>query len=108
VAKGWNRASLEFTTRPDKVVRDVSQRDLMVPTVVGEGRVRLALMCVACGAMLSVLWVWTALMLLAVADRGIGGWFYPVVGGSAIVLSVALYVFSTWDFERQRRWGREA
>jgi hypothetical protein len=108
MAKGWDRASLDFNTRPDKILRDVSQHDLMVPTVVGEGRLRLALLCSGCGIMLSLLWVWTAMMLLSLVDLGPGRWFYPIVAAAAVVLSATLYVFSTWDFERQRRWGREA
>ena len=52
--KGWDRASLDFNTRPDKIARDVSQVDLMVPTVVGEGRLRLARLCLACGVLRSL------------------------------------------------------
>jgi len=108
VPKGWDRASLDLNTRPDKVVRDISRDDLLVPTDVGDGRLRLAGLCAACGVMLALLWVWTALMLFSLTDHGVGRWFYPIVGASAVVLSVALYVFASWDFERQREWGREA
>ena len=105
--KGWDRASLAFRTRPNKIVRDVSQRDLMVPTG-GEGRLRLFGLCFAAGVMLSLLWVWTILMLFAVAGHGVGRMLYPIVAGAAVLFTVALYLFSTWDFERQSRWGREA
>jgi hypothetical protein len=107
VGKGWNRASFDFNTRPDKMIRDISQVDLIVPTV-ARGRVHLALVCLACGAMLSLLWVWTSLWMLEVLGLGLGGWFYPVVAAAALAASVALYVFSTWDFGRQEAWGREA
>ena len=47
-------------------------------------------------------------MLVSLTDHGIGRWFYPAVGSSAVLFSVALYVFATWDFARQREWAREA
>jgi len=50
MAKGWDRASLDLNTRPDKIVRDIA----------------------------------------------------------AVLFSAVLFVFSSWDFDRQRRWGREA
>jgi hypothetical protein len=108
MSKGWDRASFDFNVRPDKIVRDISQLDLMVPTVVDGGRVKLALLCLASGVLLSLLWVWTTLMLLAIAGHGPGRWFYPIVGCAALAFAVGLYIFSRWDFDRQRRWGREA
>ena len=38
MGKGWERASFEMNTRPDKIVRDISQADLFVPTVVDGGQ----------------------------------------------------------------------
>jgi hypothetical protein len=108
MSKGWDRASFDFNTRPDKMVRDISQQDLMVPTVIGGSRLHLAGICAACGLLLSLLWVWTTLMILSVVGIGPGGWFYPIVAAAAVVFACALYVFSTWDFGRQERWGREA
>jgi hypothetical protein len=102
VSKGWDRASLDFKVRPDKVVRDFSRQDLMVPTVV-RGRLHLAVLCLLCGVMLSLLWVWTVLVEVTVLGADLGGWFYPIVGSSALVFAAALYAFSTWDFDRQAR-----
>jgi hypothetical protein len=106
--KGWDRASFDLNVRPDKVIRDIRQPDLMVPSLARDGRLRLALLCSACGGMLSLLWVWTILMILSVAGVGPGGWLYPIVGCAALVFSVALYLFSVWDFERARQWARDA
>ena len=106
--KGWDRASFDFRVRPDKVIRDIRQPDLMVPSRAGDGRLRLALLCSACGVMLSLLWVWTILMILSVAGAGPGRWLYPIVGCAALVFSAVLYLVSAWDFERARRWARDA
>ena len=62
---------------------------------------------VACGVMISLLFVWTVMMELAILGADPGRWFYPIVGGAALVFAGAIYALSTWDFERQRRWSRE-
>jgi hypothetical protein len=33
MAKGWNRASFDMNVRPDKVVRNISQQHLLVPSM---------------------------------------------------------------------------
>ncbi len=108
MSKGWNCASFDFRVRPDKIYRDVSQADLMVPTVVDGGKGKLAALCAACGVMLSLLSVWPALMMLSIMGAGPGRWFYPIVSGAAVFFAVALYVFSNWGVSRQEEWGREA
>jgi hypothetical protein len=95
MGKGWERASFEMNTRPDKIVRDISQADLFA-------------LCAACGLMIAALYVWTTLLAVSILGLGLGRWFYPVVLASAAVITAGLYVFASWDFSRARRWARDA
>ena len=108
MGKGWDRASFELNTRPDKMSRDVGREDLLVPTIVGGGPLKLAGLCLACGLMLAVLWLWPILTIAGILGLGLDLWIYPVIGGIGFVAGAALFVFSRWDFERAERWGREA
>jgi hypothetical protein len=99
----WDRASLDLNVRPNKIVRDISRDDLMIP--VGGGTTKLFFMCIACGAMLSVLGLWTLLMLLELAGHGPGRWLLPIVGIAAMVLGFGLFVFSIYDFRRWRAYA---
>jgi hypothetical protein len=108
MGKGWDRASFDFNVRPDKIARDISRRDLQVPSVVRGGRLELLAMCIACGLMIALLYVWTTLLALTILGVGVGRWFYPIVLGSAAASAVGLFAFSSWDFSRARRWARDA
>jgi hypothetical protein len=107
MAKGWDRASLDRNVRPDKIERNVSQQDLLIPTLGSGGKLELLLISAACGLMLAFLWVWTTLLVLTILGHGVGRWFYPLVFGAALVGAVAIFSFATRDFERNRRWAEE-
>jgi hypothetical protein len=107
VGKGWDRASLDRVVRPDKVERNVSQHDLLIPTLGNGGKLELLLVSAACGLMLAFLWVWTTLLVLTMLGHGVGRWFYPIVFGAAAVGGAAIFTFGCWDFERNRRWAEE-
>jgi hypothetical protein len=107
MAKGWDRASLDRVVRPDKVERDVSQQDLLLPMIGNGGKLELLLVSAACGLMLAFLWVWTTLLVLTILGHGVGRWFYPSVFGAAVLAAAAIFSFGCWDFERNRRWAEE-
>ena len=107
MAKGWDRASLDRNVRPDKIDRDVSQQDLLLPALGSGGKLELLLISAACGLMLAFLWVWTTLMVLTILGHGVGRWFYPSVFGAAVLAAAAIFSFGCWDFERNRRWAEE-
>jgi hypothetical protein len=104
--KGWDRASLDFNVRPDKVERDISRADLLVPT--NDSRLRLLAICLACGAMISLLFVWTTLAMFALMGLVSARTVYTIVVGAAIVAGLAVFVFATWDFKRAEEWARNA
>lgn len=99
----WDRASLDMNVRPNKVVRDISQKDLMVPA--GAGNLKLFLLCMACAVMLSVIGLWTLLMLFELSGFGPGRWLLPIVGIAALVGGLALFAWSISDFRRWRAYG---
>ena len=105
MAKGWDRASLDYNVRPDKDERDVSKQDLLLPMIGNGGKIQLLLISAACGLMLAFLWVWTTLLVLTILGHGVGRWFYPLVFGAAAVGTAAIFSFGCWDFERNRRWA---
>ena len=92
--------------RPDRIERDISRIDLLVPT--GDGTIRLLAICMACGVMLSLLFVWTTLALFAIVGLVSARWVYAIVLAVAIVSGLALFVFASWDFRRWREWAEHA
>jgi hypothetical protein len=104
--KGWDRASLDFNVRPDKVVRDISRADLRAPSAQRKGGT--LLLCLACGVMISILFVWTTLAMFATMGLISARWVYAIVLAVAVVTGLLLYVFATWDFKRWREWAGDA
>ena len=99
----WDRASLDFNVRPNKVVRDISQKDLLIP--LGDGNMKLFVLCMACAVMLAAIGLWPLLMLFEQSGYGPGRWLLPIVGMAALVGGLALFVWSILDFRRWRRYG---
>ena len=83
MAKGWDRASLDRVVRPDKVERDISQQDLLLPIVGNGGKLELLLVSAVCGLMLAFIWVWTTLMVLTILGHGVGRWLIHELRGRA-------------------------
>jgi hypothetical protein len=92
--------------RPDKVVRDIGRSDLLVPA--GGGNLRLFAFCVACGVMISVLFVWTTLAMFAIMGLVSARVVYAIVSTAAIFASVALFAFASRDLKRWREWSENA
>jgi hypothetical protein len=64
--------------------------------------------CLASGAMLSLLFVWTTLGMLAMMGLVSATTVYAIVFTFAAVAGISLFVFATWDFKRLRKWAEEA
>ena len=97
--KGWNRASIVFWSR--KPYRPaVRAEDLLLPS--GLGSLRMLRMCVAMGLMMTLLYVWTALLLVNVFVPLSGAVYGGVIAGAAIGLSLLLYVLGVRETRRDR------
>ena len=86
--KGWERASFEMNTRPNRVERDISRKDLALPSGFG---LKLFAECLACGVLVAAGFFWGPLSIVAFALDGHAPWFWPVIGGAA--LGIALLMF---------------
>ena len=91
----WDRPSFEMNTRPTTVRRDIRRADLLAPT--HERPVVLAAMCLLCGLMLSVLYVYFPLLLITFAGFDLGGWLMGSVAVGAVASAAALYAWERRD-----------
>ena len=90
VAKGWERASVDLYSRPDRVQRDIRREDLLAPA--DDRTVFLLGACLLCGAMLSVLYVLFPLLLITFAGFDLGGWLMGSVLVGALASAIILFV----------------
>src|SRR5213594_341467 len=91
---GWDRASLEMKTRPIRVERDISRRDLMLPSGFG---LKLFLECLACGALVGVGFFWGPLSIVAFGLDGQAPWFWPVIGGASLAIALLIFAYVRRD-----------
>jgi hypothetical protein len=91
----WDRPSFEINTRPIKVERGIRREDLFAPSHYHP--VMLAALCLLCGLMLSVLYVYFPLLLVTFAGFDLGGWLIGLVALVAVACAVALYVWQRRD-----------
>ncbi|HKH29408.1 MAG TPA: hypothetical protein VKA45_00010 [Gaiellaceae bacterium] len=95
VMRKWERASFQMNTRPINVQRDIRRPDLLAPS--HSHPLVLAAICLLCGFMLSVLYVYFPLLLITFAGFDLGGWLIGCFVVGAIVSAVALYAWERRD-----------
>jgi hypothetical protein len=99
MGKGWERASFEFNTRPNRVERNISRRDLLIPSGTG---LTLFADCMACGALLGLLF-WFPLSLTSFLMGGDQPWLWWTIGGASLGLGLLLFAYARWDLVRFMR-----
>jgi hypothetical protein len=92
--KGWDRASFEMNTRPDRVERDIERSDLLLPSGFGA---KLFFECLACGVLVGVGFLWGPLTIVAMAFDGNAPWFWPTIGGFSLVMAFVMFVYVRAD-----------
>lgn len=97
VAKGWERASIDLYTRPVRVERDIRREDLLAPS--HDRTVVLLAVCLLCGAMLSVLYVFFLLLLITYAGINPGAWLIGSVLVGALASAIVLFA---WELRARR------
>jgi hypothetical protein len=102
MAKGWDRLSLEANTRPIRFERNISREDLLAPAQ--EGTALLLAACLACGLMLSILFVFFPLLLITFAGFDLGAWLMGSVLVVALLSAVWLFV---WEIRSRRDFAAE-
>ena len=88
--KGWDRVSLDVHTRPIRVERDISREDLLAPAQ--DGIALLLAACLACGLMLSLLYVFFPLLLVTFAGFDLGAWLMGAVLVGALLSGAFRFV----------------
>jgi len=91
---GWDRASFDMNTRPDRVERDISRTDLLLPGGFG---VKLLAECLACGALVGVGFFWGPLTIVAIAHDGHAPWFWPTIGGVSLAAALLMFLYVRHD-----------
>jgi len=107
VVDSWRRYKRDLSESEDRPVsrwtvlrpKQVSQRDLLIPT--SADRLKVLGACLACGAGLSVLWIYFPMLMVSIAlDRDFGFWLWAVMGGFAAVTGLALFGYAVSDDRR--------
>jgi hypothetical protein len=105
VAKGWDRVSIAANSRPIRPRRrDVAQKDLLVPSF--GSKLALFVACLACGAMLAVLWgffggLFVTLLLGAHSGSGWVAWSMLAIG---VLSTVSLFAFASRERKHDPEW----
>ena len=95
MAKGWERASIEANTRPNRVKRIISRRDLMIPSGTG---VALFGECMARGALFALA-LFFPLGAVAILLGGDQPWFWWTIGGASLGIGPLIFAYASWDMK---------
>jgi hypothetical protein len=105
MAKGWDRLSIQINTRPVRMERDVTRRDLLIPSSAD----RLALLgaCLVCGICLSVFWVYLPAFLITPFVGHLDGWLWGTMVVAALASTVVLYALGRTHEQRDAEWAKQ-
>lgn len=94
-------------TRPIKVTRDITRKDLLIPK--GPSKPRMLAMTFAGGIAMALLYVWPPLMVIAlVSSVGMtAALFWGVVGGAAVVCWATLFTLAVRESAADRRYAEQ-
>jgi hypothetical protein len=103
--KGWERLSIQVNTRPNRMERDITRRDLLIPV----GRDRLALLgaCLVCGICLSVFWVYIPAFLITPFVGQLDGWLWAAMSLFAVASTCVLYTLGRTQEEKAADWAEK-
>ena len=91
---GWESASFEMNTRPDKVERDISRKDLMLPSGFG---LKLFAECLGCGVLVGVGFLFGPLTIVGFALDGHAPWIWPTIGVVSLCAGLSMFVYVRHD-----------
>jgi len=101
---GWRRYKRDLSETEDRTAarwsafrpKQVTHSDLLLPT--HADRFKLFAACLACGAGLSLLWIYFPMMMISIAlDRDFGFWKWTVMGAFAALTGLALFGYGLTD-----------
>jgi len=102
----WDRPSLDMVVRPDKPKRNVTRRDLLLPT--GSPSAKLLALTFVGGIAMTVLYVLAPAMAILIVTpvRVPTQWFWGGLGITAIILWLALFVLAVREDVSDRRYAQ--
>ena len=81
-------------TRPNRVERDISRKELALPSGFG---LKLLAECLVCGLLVGIGFLWGPLTIVALAHDGRAPWFWPVIGGVSLAASLLMFAYVRRD-----------
>jgi len=83
-----------MNTRPNRVPRDISRKDLALPAGFGW---KLLAECLACGLLVGLGFFWGPLTVVAFAHDGHAPWFWPTLFGVSIAAALSMFAYVRRD-----------
>jgi hypothetical protein len=91
---GWERASFDMNTKPNRVERNITRTDLMLPGGFG---LKLLAECLAVGLLFSLGFLWGPLTVLGIFLDGHAPWTWPALGAASVVCGLLMFVYVRHD-----------
>jgi hypothetical protein len=104
----WNRPSFELNTRPDRALRNVSRKDLLIPK--GPSKLRMLALTLVGGVSMALLYVWPPLMIVVMLSSSVGvatAWIWLTVAIAAAVFWLALFMLAVRESAADRRYAEQ-
>lgn len=91
---GWESASFEMNTRPNRAERDIERKDLLMPQGFG---LKLFAECLGCGLLVGVGLLFGPLTVVGFALDGHAPWIWPTIGVVSLVAGLSMFAYVRHD-----------
>jgi hypothetical protein len=83
-----------MNTRPDRVERDITRTDLILPGGFG---LKLLAECLAAGLLLGIGFLWGPLTIVGIFLDGRAPWTWPAIGAASLVSGLLMFAYVRHD-----------
>jgi hypothetical protein len=102
----WDRPSLDLKVRPNRLIRNIGRKDLLIPR--GPSKLRMLALTLVGGIAMAVLYVWPPLMIVVlVTPVAVGAAFWLALGVAALVFWLTLFTLAVRESAADRRYAEE-
>lgn len=103
----WDRPSFDLNVRPERAIRNVSRKDLLIPK--GPSKLRMLALTFVGGCSMALLYVWPPLMIVVlVSSVGVAtAWIWLTVGIAAVVFWLTLFALAMRESAADRRYAEQ-
>lgn len=101
----WDRPSIDFKVRPDKLEMDVTRNDLIIPS--GPSVPKMFALTFVAGASITILYVFLPLIILALATSAsiASPWFWGTLAIIAVACWLTLFALAIRESTADRRYA---